>query len=472
MFFFLLVTAFLVLISAQPAIVFCSMAILYVLYRLFWVKGQPKIIFAGLFLFWLSITVKVFYADFVGLRYEDLSISPKIIETTYLALACLLVFSLGIFVFSKNALKKIDVSYTKTFNYRIDKIIIFYIVATVGASVLFGILFFFAGFSQLFNAIIQLRTGFLFLLIYSVYAQKKGISLAIIVISIEIILSFVSFFSSFKDLLIVIGISLSYFPLKFTFKQIVRNIVIVIGCLYMMLIWQTIKGEYRAFLNGGAATQTITVTTQDALSKIYELASKADPFSKDNDVVYQSIDRLSYIEFFSQAMVRVPNELPYENGKLWTNNIVHILVPRIVYPDKPVIDDSKMVNTYCMRSVATAEQGTSISLGFLAESYIDYGPVGMLVPIFLIGCLFGFFYKYLIQKSINYVWGFTFVVPLWSYINCNGIPGTKILGWLFMYVIATYLFRKYLMTPLHVYMGGSKFTFMKSKNNLIASKAV
>jgi hypothetical protein len=307
-------------------------------------------------------------------------------------------------------------------------------------------------------------------LLYSVYVQKKGLSLAIVVVAIEIILSFVSFFSSFKDVLIVIGISLSYFPLKFTLKQIIRNVIIMFGCLYMMIIWQTIKGEYRAFLNGGTSTQSVTVSTQDALVKIYELAVNAEPFSKDNDVVYQSIDRLSYIEFFSQATVRVPNEIPYENGKLWTTNIVHILVPRIVYPEKPVIDDSKMVNAYCLRQVADAEQGTSMSLGFLAESYIDYGPFGMMVPIFLVGCLFGFFYTYLIKKSINYVWGFTLVVPLWSYISCNGIPGTKILGWLFMYVIATYLFRKYLIKPLHMYLAGNKFVLTKPKKLSIVNE--
>lgn len=459
MFFFLLVTAFLILISAQPLIVFFSMMVLYVLYKFFWVNGQPKIIFTGLFFFWLSITVKVFYADFLGLKYEDLSISSKIIETTYLSLICLIVFSLGIYLFSKNAIKNIEVGYIKTFDYNVDRILIFYIASTVAATALAGVLFVFSGFSQLFNAILQIRAGFLFLLIYSVYVQKKGLSLAIAVVSIEIILSFVSFFSSFKDVLIVIGISLSYFPLKFTFKQIIRNIIIMFGCLYLMLIWQTIKGDYRTFLNGGTSTQVVTVSTQDALIKIYELAVNAEPFGKDNDVVYQSIDRLSYIEFFSQATVRVPNEIPYENGKLWTNNILHVLVPRIIYPNKPVIEDSKMVNTYCLRSVATAEQGTSFSLGFLAESYIDYGPIYMLIPVFFVGCLFGFFYKFLIKKSINYVWGFVLVIPLWSYINCNGIPGTKILGWLFMYIIATYFFRRYLMKPLHVYLGGHKFRF-------------
>ena len=211
---------------------------------------------------------------------------------------------------------------------------------------------------------------------------------------------------------------------------------------------------YRFFLNQGSTTQSVQVSSSDALGKIYELAVKANPFDKENDIVYQSIDRLSYIEFFSQAMVRVPSEIPYENGALWRENILHILLPRIFNPNKKAIDDSQMVNRYATRQVATAEKGASFSLGFLAESYIDFGSFIMLIPVFLLGLLFGFIYKILITKSINFVWGFSMVVPLWVYINCNGTPGTKILGWLLMYFIAFYLFKRFLMKPLDMYLRG------------------
>jgi hypothetical protein len=47
--------------------------------------------------------------------------------------------------------------------------------------------------------------------------------------------------------------------------------------------------------------------------------------------------------------------------------------------------------------VATAEQGTSISLGYMAESYIDFGPWLMMVPIFALGWLLGRFYRWMVN---------------------------------------------------------------------------
>jgi hypothetical protein len=114
-----------------------------------------------------------------------------------------------------------------------------------------------------------------------------------------------------------------------------------------------------------------------------------------------------------------------------------------------------MVNKYATRKVSTAKDGVSYSLGFMAESYIDFGPILMFVPIFLIGYLLGFIYKVIIMKSINYAWGYTMVLPLWIYIFCNGTAGTKILGWIIMYYIAFSIFRYTLMRPLDKYIGGN-----------------
>lgn len=448
MYFLALLSLIWIFISTQPFLAVYSLVLIFIIYKLFWKEGVPKVIFIGLLYFWLTIIVKLIYADILSLRYEDLSESKKIVQTSFVALLCLLIFSMGIYLTSKNALKKVYVNYDDKLNYNVDKVILFYIMMAVVSGFLLGILFVYPAFSQLFNAIIQIKLGLLFLLIHTVYVEKKRLWLIALIIGIEIILSFVSFFSSFKDILITVAIVFSFYPIKLSSKQIIRNVIISISTIYLLLIWQTIKGEYRFFLNQGSRTQSVQVSTNDALNKIWELASEAKPFSSDNDVVYQTIDRLSYIEFFSQAMVRVPTEIPYENGKLWLNNIMHILVPRILNPNKKAIDDSQMVNAYCIRQVATAEQGASFSLGFMAESYIDFGPYFMFIPIFLVGCILGWIYTLLITKSINFIWGFSMVTPLWVYIQCNGTPGTKILGWLFMYLIAFFLIKRFVMKPV------------------------
>lgn len=452
---FLLIALLFIFFSAQPLLLVYSFALLFLIYKLFWRANEPKIIFVGLAFFWLSIVVKVFYADIVGVLYEDLSLSPLIVETTFIALIGLLVFALGIYLTSRNIEKKVAISYTETFNYSTSKVLTLYLATTVASTFLKGILFVFPGFSQLFAALIAMKTGLLFLLIHTIYAQKKQMWVITLIVGAEIVLSFVSFFSSFKDILISLAVVFSFYPIQLSVKQYIRNIFLAAATLYLLLIWQTIKGEYRFFLNQGTRTQSVQVSTTDALKKIAELAQEAKPFEKDNNTVYESIDRLSYIEFFSQSMVRVPQEKPHENGALWLNNVMHVLVPRIFNPNKKAIDDSEMVNAYCIRQVATSVQGASWSLGFVAESYIDFGIPFMFLPIFLVGCLLGWVYKLLITKSINFVWGFSMVVPLWVYINCNGMPGTKILGRVLMYLIAFYLIRRFVMKPVDQFLKAS-----------------
>ena len=454
MFLFFLLAIILIFFSAQPLLVTYSLALLFVLYKMFWRKGEPKVILFSLAFFWLSITIKIFYADFTNQLYEDLSISFKIVETTYVALISLLVFALGIYVTSRNAIKNIYVSYTDNLGYSVDKVITFYIIMTIVATFLKGILFVFPAFSQIFYAITTLKLGLLFLLIHTIYTQKKRMIVLIVIIAVEVIFSFVSFFSSFKNILITVIIVFTFYPIKASVKQYLMYAVMLFGVVYIFLVWQSIKGDYRFYLNQGTRTQSIQVSSEDALNKIWELSAEAKPFNSSSDETYQTIDRISYIEFFSQAMVRVPSEIPYENGALWLNNIMHILLPRILNPNKKAIDDSEMVNKYAIRKVAGADEGSSWSLGFLAESYIDFGKYFMYIPVFLLGALMGWIYKLLIVKSINFIWVFSMVSSLWVYMSCNGFAGTKILGWILMYLITFFLFKIFLMKPIDRYLRG------------------
>ena len=48
---------------------------------------------------------------------------------------------------------------------------------------------------------------------------------------------------------------------------------------------------------------------------------------------------------------------------------------------------------YTGMSITSAEKGTSISIGYVGESYIDYGPVWMFGPIFGLGLLYGVIFR-------------------------------------------------------------------------------
>lgn len=449
-----LIALCLIFYSDQPVLMLFSLASLYLSYLMFWRRYEPKVIFFGVLISWLSITIKIFYSDITGIRYQNLSLSINIVETTYVSLLGFCIFCLGLWLAIRNlklSNTKMNELFYSPVNFR--RMLIVYFFASVINTVLKSFVFYFSGLSQLLSGFIQMKLGFLFLLVFYAFKTRKHLLLVFIIVLAEVVLSLFSFFSSFKDIIITVIIIVTLFPNRLTARETAIAIALSCGFFYSIFIWQSVKGDYRKFLNAGERTQNVVVSQEEALKKLQDLSENTGNVNK-KDVIYQTIDRISYIEFFSQATENVPKKIAYENGNLWKENVLHVLQPRILFPNKEAIDDSKMVNKYASRKVAGAKQGASFSLGYMAESYIDFGPYGMFLPIFLVGWLLGFIYKLIIQQSINYLWGFTMVSSLWININCNGTPGTKILGWILMYYIAFLFFRYLLMKPLDRYIRG------------------
>ena len=85
--------------------------------------------------------------------------------------------------------------------------------------------------------------------------------------------------------------------------------------------------------------------------------------------------------------------LPHTDGAIFGAALVHIVTPRIFFPNKgELMSDSDMVRKYSNMQVAGREHGTSIAFGYAAESYIDFGVPLMFAPVFAFGVFIGFMY--------------------------------------------------------------------------------
>ena len=140
----------LILYSDQPVLMFFSLSSLYFSYFLFWKPYEPKVIFFGVLLSWLTITIKIFYAFIFGLRYENLSISTNIINTTYVSLIGFCIFCLGLWF----AIKDFKLSNNKMkdlFNEPVDfkRILKVYALVAILSISLKSFIFYLPGFSIL-----------------------------------------------------------------------------------------------------------------------------------------------------------------------------------------------------------------------------------------------------------------------------------------------------------------------------------
>jgi len=89
--------------------------------------------------------------------------------------------------------------------------------------------------------------------------------------------------------------------------------------------------------------------------------------------------------------------VPHEDGRLWLDAVTRPFMPRLFFPDKDVIDESSLTNKYTGLSIAGTNEGAQISLGYMAESYVDFGMFGMMLPIFLLGLLLGLISRWLMR---------------------------------------------------------------------------
>jgi hypothetical protein len=248
-------------------------------------------------------------------------------------------------------------------------------------------------FTQLLLSLASLRWLVIFLIVWNGFRDPKFSLLSLIIVIWEIIIGMTGFFSGFKQIIFLVLVVYGATSLKV--KQLLRPQVLILMVLLLLLAtyWQSVKGDYRNYVNGGTQTQTVRVSLADRLN--YHTNSANNINDKQLEDGFNALlSRLGYLKYFAGTIRTVPNAVPYQNGKLWSEAI-SALIPRAFFPDKPIFDDSKRTNEFSGIEAAGADKGTSISIGYVGESYIDFGVPFMFAPIFALGCFWGWLYRFI-----------------------------------------------------------------------------
>jgi hypothetical protein len=122
------------------------------------------------------------------------------------------------------------------------------------------------------------------------------------------------------------------------------------------------------------------------------------------DAGYKFLTRFAYVDIFGSVIAR-----PDESRKLapleqWGDALSHVLQPRFLFPNKAALWDSEVYFKLAYFDPAEElRQGTSISVGYMAENYADLGFPGMLVGIGVLGLLSGASYLYFMTRN-NLPW--------------------------------------------------------------------
>jgi hypothetical protein len=365
-----------------------SAALLWVIWRSTSVADLPPIIPLALTYQWVQVVSGSWYMVLTGRELPAFYISG--IDTTVLiGLGSLAALTAGIAV----GMRSIRATLAPG-SHAVEAILTLRLLIVVYALMLFGegtfqrLALEMPVFRQALIAVQMGRYGVLFLLVSRFSSPQFRMAPLGLLLLIELALGFSGFFADFKEPLAIMALVALE---RFNRRQASHwATVLGLGVLAVALatVWLGVRGEYRADLQ----RDTSLGSRSARLERIVELAKawatlERETIANDIDTL---VDRMWVQYYPALALRRVPSALPHSDGEFLTEALVHVLMPRLFYPEKPPLQpDSEKVRYYSGVWVAGAAEGTSIALGYTTEMYIDYGVPRMFLPILAYGLFMG-----------------------------------------------------------------------------------
>ena len=256
---------------------------------------------------------------------------------------------------------------------------------------------------QPMSALRNIKVLVLILLFANVMSTGKGRNFLIFVVVFETISGFTGLFADFKSIFIMLGLAAIAVRVPWSFTLSIASVFWLTIVLTLAIFWSGVKMDYRQFATGSDESQSINVSLGERLGYIGNRA--ITPSSVDwNAASYALLLRFAYIDIFGSVItVQEANPEP-ETMRQWREAIAHVLQPRFLLPDKAALSDSDVYVRLAKGDPTEAvREGTSISVGYMAENFADLGFPGMLAGIAVIGFLIGGSCRYFMVRR-NLPW--------------------------------------------------------------------
>lgn len=227
---------------------------------------------------------------------------------------------------------------------------------------------------------------FIYLIAAVVIERRRGFGWLALIALFEVTSGAFAFFAQFKEAIFVIAVAVIAARRKLNLRLWLFIGTAVAGIVWMLMIWSVVKQEFRR-----------DVVNEDFHQKAEFLAENYTRSDRNyTDALKALLERIQYTSLFGRIIqMERAGELPQTT--YYDGAIKHVLTPRILFPDKMVLDDTK--KTVDLTGLRIAEN-TSVGIGYFAEAFADYRFPGMLVPVLMIGTLLGFAARYFMSRPV------------------------------------------------------------------------
>ena len=385
---------------------FLACIVLVIGVYLLWRPGEAQIL---LFIFafqWLQLVTNIFYANLLGIKLSELMyLYPAVEQAAVLVAISLAFLAFGIRI-GAGAQDATSLQQARSLFQRIPPArwlelhLIMWAISTIALMLAIWA----PGLSQPLLALANMKWGTFVVWTIATFSRADGSrAIWIAIVAIEFVFSFGGYFSSFKFIFIYILIAISAVGIRLTISKVLSGATVCAVLLTLGLYWTAIKGDYRSFISGGERNQIVVVDYTEAVQKLIELVSQVD-----TDQLVKAAEglasRFAEMDMFSAVLVYVPQMVPHEEGKIWIDAITRPFMPRVLFPDKAILDDSEMSRQYTGMVLAGYSEGTQISMGYIADSYIDFGEIGMMGVMLSVWVFYGFHLS-LVHHPSKWAWG-------------------------------------------------------------------
>jgi hypothetical protein len=248
------------------------------------------------------------------------------------------------------------------------------------------------GANQILLALGGARNAGLFVLAY--WCLKEGKSLWVLagVTAFEVVWGMTGYFAGFRETFLVLVIAAAAARPRLGVRGLMGVGCVFAGMLVVTVFWSSIKTDYRDFLNQGSQQQVVTRSMSERLSYVGQAADEFDQ-GQFQSGLRKLAARISYIDFLACTTRYVPEVRAHEGGRRLGEAFANIFEPRILFPDKPATPDDSVITARYTGLQLDTSGGTSISIGYLGELYIDFGYAGAIIGAFAIGGFAGLAYR-------------------------------------------------------------------------------
>jgi hypothetical protein len=357
----------------------------WVILRLVGTPTMPAAVAYYLLSQWLQVFARAFLALVDGEPMAQSIFGPWVLNAYWYMLASTVVLAFACKVVLGGIQPPTEENWSAHLYWRpIDVFMIYlgsHLIAQMAGLTFGGVLF------QFFDAIARFKIMAAFLLFTAVMSVGRGWPFLFAVLGIEILSGMTGLLGDFRGVFVFLGTAALAAQIRWTPRTTGYACLAMTSLVALALFWTSVKFEYREMATGGGESQALQISLSDRIG--YMLGRFADIASIDWGSASKALlERLAYVDITGLVINVDLASAELQKVRQWGDAFSHVFQPRFLFPDKLALSDTEVfIRLTKADLLENMRGGTSISVGYMAENYVDFGFPGMLGGVFAVGLL-------------------------------------------------------------------------------------